>query len=351
MMRQIRHITILTPNGSSSPIKAVASDLSAFNDSHSTQTTSSPLKSVASTTGTPHLQPLSSSLLATLPASISLASKHPVILSTTPLITRRNLLHSTFVATEPTRILISPFKTTVLETIGLGWLKRRFSKHNDPRFVVVSLDGTVDWYVPHGVGCSVGCEFKGKVVTGRGQIGIVGNGGVYRVDIDDEFWVRKSSLVGMSLIEGEAVKGKVTLESKRWDGGKDKDGQIKQLEKNLQDDSLLGKIKSFISVATKWSKKIGNFAIGGGDYYVLKGPRTVLVETGTGMDIYKPNLPFEFPSFKDPSTMISSKPLEKESTIADNLGVVRIEGGKVTQFQNVTNFDKEAARISLLKKH
>lgn len=261
-------------------------------------------------------------------------------------------------------------------------------------FVNLTLDGSVDWilFETNSLQCYTGASLNVKIeslpkqlhygykgrgyawLNGRGLVSVAGNGNIFKVGlgVGEEIRVERSKIFAISVKELAELNNENCIKSEIWnsvDGlfhekkGNTTNTQTKLEPKSIKlfnnkivDETLTitwKYIKSMNEIFQSGKSKLLDYVIGNGQYVVIKGPRTVLIETGSGRDnfVVRSN---ELLTNKDNIEELEkivkqeqewSKP---DSQIGDNLGVVTISNGKAT-YKNLPNFDEEVKRIEGLK--
>lgn len=256
-------------------------------------------------------------------------------------------------------------------------------------FVNVILDGSKDWIVLNGKSIQaysgddielihgrfptknwMDQQLKYILVKGRGLCGLVGNGDIFKVSLDkgESLQVRTNELLAMSTSNISLLGG---LEKNVWKNGfqptreeKENDPVSLNVEK-LDDQSTLSEkflyytknsINFFIKGLNFGKEQAMLYIFGNGEYYTIKGPRTILIQSGSGSSsvFNTSGLLTQLENKQDVSFVERfvqkaenfQKPVAK---VGDNLGVISLINGKVTGYRNVDNFNEEVSRIEKLK--
>lgn len=339
----------------------------------------------------PHFETIGSTnqstLKITLPASIPVHVKSGSVMATFP---SSSIVSSSIpnlnnyisgmkfqkiMSTIPVRVLVSAYTPSDLAT--------------NKSFVNIILDGSKDWIVLNGrsIQAYSGDDIElihGKfpsekwtdkplkyvLVKGRGLCGLVGSGDVFKVSIDkgESLQVRTNELLAMST-SNISLLGRI--EKSVWKNGFQTGSQTGKNElpalnvEKLDDYSTLTEkcvyyaknaINSTIKIGNFGKERVMNYIFGNGEYYTINGPRTILIESGSGSSIFGHTGILEGLQNKQDVSYVEQfvqkaeefqKPAGK---VGDNLGVISIINGKVTGYKNVDSFKEEADRIESLKK-
>lgn len=295
------------------------------------------------------------------------------------------------IGTVSLQLLISAYTTGGSKVSSLG----------TKSFVNLSLDGTFDWalfntsslqcYTGNSLNVDVkrlpkdlqyGLKGRGYTwINGRGLASVVGNGNVFNVSLGEgeEIRVDRNNIFAVTMKDvSELSNGSIYAEkwnisdgvfSKRDDHEKVSDTEPAQaLEtktntkwtNNIYLDNIIGYTKILFSKTFNFfgdSKSLlTDYVMGTGNYVVIRGPRTVLIETGAGKDNFVVNTQNIFQNTTKGAVEELEEFVKTEEEFSnptpkngDNFGVVRIENGKV-KYENIDNFDKEVKRIEGLMK-
>lgn len=361
------------------------------------------------TIGTP-----ASSLSVTIPPSIPVHVKKGSVISVYSFAPKKaesdegdtNFVRSKWEFSQPLRSLWLAGKASsyqrVIGTVPLQVLVSAYdgyegSKSNGVRsFVNLTLDGSVDWAVfkPDSLQCYSGNSLNVKVkslprdlhyglsgrgytwLSGRGLVSIVGNGSVFKVGLGagDEIRVGRDNILAMSVNDlADLHNGDITSENWNTTDGlfhkKSDDGKLEAVDspqpslltKNKAVDHVLTTMLEYLRYAVQFmwrsTSQLKNYALGNGHYVVVKGPRSVLVETSSGRDnfvVRANDLVLGNRSGESSIQQLEEAVREEaewskpKSKVGDNLGVVRIVDGKAT-YKNLDNFNDEVKRIENLK--
>lgn len=324
-----------------------------------------------------------------------------------------NYLKSSWKFVQPLRRLLLSGETAsyqkVIGTVPLQLLVSAYTGSESLRsstgtksFVNLSLDGTFDWVLfnPNSLHCYSGNSlnvevkslprdlqngFKGRGYTwlnGRGMASVVGKGSVFNVTLgaEEEIRIDRRNIFAVTVKDiAELSNGGVSAE--KWDVS---DGVFhkKTTKTPISNDSLVLKeqttttkarptnniyIDTMINYTKAFFSHTLNFANQGrslfmdyvmdtGNYVVVRGPRTVLIETGAGFDNFVVNSSKMFGNATKGTVEELEQYVKDEEEFTkpvpnkgDDLGVVRIENGKA-KYENLDNFDKEVKRIEGLMK-
>jgi hypothetical protein len=294
--------------------------------------------------------------------------------------------YQSIIGTVPLQLLISAYD-------GFENLKSSGTKS----FVNLTLDGTFDWilFKPNSLQCYTGNSlnikiknlpkdlhygFKGRGFTwlnGRGLASLVGDGSIFKVGlgVGEEIRVEREKLFAVSVRELSELSIKNNFTSEVWNSV---DGLFHQKEKNDDEikkidqqktiklfnnkiiDDILIKLwicsKNVVDVLKSGKFQLMDYILGSGHYVVIRGPRTILIETGSGSDnfVVKANNLLTGGNVDRISELENIVKREEEwkkpeVNIGDNLGVFRISNGKST-YKNLDNFNEEVKRIENLNK-
>lgn len=352
---------------------------------------------VFKTIGTP-----GSLLSVTLPPSVPLHVKKGAVMSVYSFAkSASNFVKSEWGLLQPLRRLwlageVSSYQS-VLGTVPLQILVSAYDTHDSGKasasrsFVNLTLDGSFDWvlFQPNSVQCYSGNSLNVRVrglpkelqyglkgrgftwLNGRGLASVVGRGSVFKVGLGagDEIRVERHHLFGISTKElGELGDGSVRSETwnsvdglfhERTDRSPEDEKEVAvKLTNNVYVDQLFTKgtkyFKAGLQLLRRGKSHLTDYAFGNGSYVVIKGPRTVLIETGSGDDRFVVN-PMDILQTRNTGVEELEKAVKGEAEwskpaakTGDNLGVVKIVDGKAT-YKNLENFDDEVNRIASLK--
>lgn len=361
------------------------------------------------TIGTP-----ASSLSVTVPPSIPVHVKKGSVISVYSFTQNKatsddsntNFVKSSWEFSQPLRSLWLAGKASsyqrVISTVPLQVLVSAYDGYEGSRvsgvksFVNLTLDGSLDWVVfkPDSLQCYTGNSLNVKVrslpkdlhsgisgrgytwLNGRGLVSVVGNGSVFNVGLGagDEIRVARDNILAMSVNDlADLSNGGIVSENwntvdglfhKRSEGQKAEESDIPKqitLTMNTNIDRVLTVawkyLKCTAHLLRRSSSQLKNYVLGNGHYVVVKGPRSVLIETGSGKDNFVVRANDLIVGNRSGNSSI--KQLEDavkseaewnkpKSKVGDNLGVVRIVNGKAT-YKNLDNFNDEVQRIENLK--
>lgn len=282
------------------------------------------------------------------------------------------------IGTVPLEILVSAYRAGSSRTASVM------------SFVNLPLDGSYDWalFQTNSLQCYTGNSlnisikslpkklhdgFTNRAYTllnGRGLASVVGKGNVFKVGLGagEEIRVNRKNLFAVSIKDSAELNDESNFTTEVWDSmnglfqGVKHDNRMEPEPKtinifnNPSVDTIITKIyqlsKSLISYAYTTKSHITDYVIGNGNYVLVKGPRTVLIETGSGNDKFVVNQFQNADGVAALEKFITKQDEWKKPKVevGDNLGIVSISNGKTT-YRNVPNFDEEAKRIESLKKH
>lgn len=346
-----------------------------------------------------------SSLSVTVPPSIPVHVKKGSIMSIYSLAkSTNNLIKSKWEFIQPFRRLWlsgeMPSYQSIIGTVPLQLLISAYDKfdnlksHGTKTFVNLTLDGSIDWllFEPNALQCYTGTSLTVKIkslpkelhygykrrgyawLNGRGLVSVVGKGSIFKVGlgVGEEIRVERSRILAVSVKELTELNNASCMKSETWNSVDGLFHEKKPFTMNTKNKIEPKSIKLFnnkiiddtLSTIWEYTKKLNNifqsgksqlldYVIGSGHYIVIKGPRTVLIETGSGKDNFvvranqmltnKDNIEELEKNVRQETEW--SKP---QPQIGDNLGVVTIHNGKAT-YKNLPNFDEEVKRIEDLK--
>lgn len=295
------------------------------------------------------------------------------------------------------RFLFSGDRSTYQKIIGTVPMQLLVSAHDGSvsksssvkSFVNLSLDGSYDWilFQPSALQCYTGNSlsvdvkslpkslhngFKNRGYTwlnGRGLASVVGRGSVFKVGlgVGEEIRVNRNNLFALSVTDVGELNNDSVIGTELWNSMNGLFNKIKKVNDNEEPVKVFKlfnnpAVDGFISKSYEYTKKafsfvsttttnISDFIIGNGNYVIVRGPRTVLIETGCSNANFVVN-PFQGVEGVEKLEKYITKEEEwKKPKVVpgDNFGVVTIGGGK-TSYKNIENFDEEVKRIESLKK-
>lgn len=314
-----------------------------------------------------------STLAITLPASVAVHVRRGSVMATFPstAVSTKSMPSLTgylgglsfqkMMSTEPVRVLIS------VHAMGEPVKNRSF--------VTIALDGTKDWVLldPRAVQAYTGNDVelvqgrfgngwfaqKYVLVKGRGLCGLVGEGDVFKVTLtkDETLQVRVGDLLATSTRDVEEFG---TLEKSVWKNGFRAPTtapvvEVEALEEGSSSiEQALHYAKRGLNGALKvfhgTCERVSNYVFGNGEYYTLRGPRTVLIQSGSATIGVGSSVLDQLQNRQDVATAEKFVQREQDFTkprgsVRDNLGVVRLVNGEVEGYKNVENFGEEVERI------
>lgn len=270
-------------------------------------------------------------------------------------------------------------------------------------FVNLSLDGRVDWAIfpPKGLHCYAGSSLivsprafprnskngmfswlrSGYTLcSGRGYLSLIGEGQVFKLSLgpDEEILIKKDSLLASSVngvddfkngyFEMENLNQKIDEESKlNQKTDQDSDESLKPWinpDESTPKSSIISTtynytkrfIQNIVSIFKSSSNNIHDNIIGNGSFLKIKGPRSILLQTKSGME--KVTIGSNTNSFSSLSNQVSNveKYIKKaedfknpQTKPADFLSYVSVKDGKV-EFKSTPDFSKTVKEIESLKK-
>lgn len=355
---------------------------------------------VFKTIGTP-----SSSLSVTLPPSVPVNVKKGSVISVYSFENNskgtgtEQFIRSNWKVIQPLRqILLSGYASryqSVISTVPLQLLVSAYDSDKNSKssstksFVSLTLDGSADWILfdPNSLQCYVGNSlnvsvknlpnqlhygFKGRGYTwlnGRGIAAVVGKGSVFKVGLgaNEEIRVDRNNIFAVTVSDLSELSSGNNITAEKWNS---MDGLFHKITDNVENkiesseikvtnnvyiDKTLSYLKNITLKAWGMLKtgqsELTDYVMGSGNYVVVKGPRTVLIQTGSGSDNFVVNAKdFISKSTKDNVSILENVIKNEEEfrkpepKTGDNLGVVRFIDGK-PQYENLENFNKEVSRI------
>lgn len=396
----VRYITIQQPSSANTtqPVTLAVdkSEVTPIIDSSSVENIESP---TFKTIGSP-----ASSLSITTPPSVPVHVKKGSVISVYSYGQKEtgtgnnNFVKSTWEFAKPLRrLLLTGDSSTYQRIIGTVPLQLLVSAYDSvssksasvKSFVNLSLNGSYDWilfkpsslqvYTGNSLNISVkslpkrlhnGFKNRGyTLLNGRGLASVVGRGSVFKVglSIGEEIRVNRNNLFAISVREESEMNGNSAVINEAWNS---MNGLFHETEKYKQVENKPKKLVLFnnpsidtvISKAYKYTKKIFAFAqttklyitdymIGNGNYVLVKGPRTVLIETGSSNDRFVVNTFQRIEGVEKLEKFITKEEewRKPKADVGDNLGIVSIQNGKAS-YKNVANFSDEVKRIESLTK-
>ncbi|CDK25039.1 unnamed protein product [Kuraishia capsulata CBS 1993] len=278
-------------------------------------------------------------------------------------------------STVPLNALVSAFEARKLSR----WIPNRSDAQRS--FVNLVLDGRIDWVIvpPKAIQCYTGASlflnlhvfprasglFRAwnagyTLANGRGTISLVGDGQVYKITLGEgeELLLKRESILAISVNgHSELSNGSIS--------GKTLSRNLKETEKTEEtgpepiinpDDAVTEnkywtQLKTVASWTTEKAAKLIGFAsgslneslVGNGGFVQVKGPRSILLQTGSGTD--KISLGNQ-PGIADTEKFITEKGkfLQPQRSSADFLKYATVKDGKV-EFKSTPDFSKTVAEI------
>ncbi|KAK6461678.1 altered inheritance of mitochondria protein 24, mitochondrial [Scheffersomyces coipomensis] len=300
----------------------------------------------------------------------------------------RRYLYGGYVSSYQKLISTTPF-SLLISSISRNF--SLFKKSENKTFVNLALDGSTDWailnkdalqvftgnslniglyHLPSTIskrlskqlnisqktstGLSTWSRLGYTLLTGRGQVGLVGNGSIYNINLQpgEELLINQQNLLGITVNGPYDLQNCVIKYSFPVDSSNKSELIIQKQAPSL---SLLGIIRSNATAASKF-RQYGqllssyfstifsyfskgrnssyNFLVGNQDFVKVIGPRNILLQSYTSDTTYispsKSSLP---PPSVDGSTFDKLK-----STSSDYLSYVTVKPGKSVEFKSTPRF-------------
>ncbi|VEU21055.1 DEKNAAC102024 [Brettanomyces naardenensis] len=307
-------------------------------------------------------------------------------------------------STVPLNLLVSAYpKGGILSTITGNSTKIESTK----TFCNIAMDGTMDWalFQPNSLHVYTGNTLlitsqkfpkkttvlapkKKKVdtglssffqpgysrITGRGYISLVGSGSIFKLGLaeNEEVYIKKGNVLASTIRDStefssgyfiaEQLNNK-TFEQRKSEEEKleNRQSEINLLTERTEDytPNFLDKLESWImKLTTSISKSSGRVArniAGNGSYIKVKGPRMLLIQTGSGEDQFIYNSitrrSKKFGSSIEDSERFVKKERDltrPETSNGDNLSIVTIKSDGTVTHRNTEDFSDEVSRIEKL---
>lgn len=188
------------------------------------------------------------------------------------------------------------------------------------------------------------------LLTGRGQVGLVGNGSIYNVNLsaDEELLINRHNLVGITVNGPFDLQNCIVKYSFPISGDEVVEPEKTRLLKDISENSsYLSKVSQYwawfmqyFSVLTRFTsnskRSTYNFLVGNQEFIRVVGPRNILLQSNTeNTHIAKPRATPIKPA--DPSV-----PARKAS---DYLSYVTVQSDKGVVFESTPDFKKSIERI------
>lgn len=260
-------------------------------------------------------------------------------------------------------------------------------------FVNLKMDGSYDWclFKPKALQCYLGNSLNVKInkmpshlnltergyilLKGRGLVSLVGSGNVFKICLNnnEEIRIDRRNLLAATInnerelsnfksetwssVDGMFHKNEESVQREKIMEAKEMEKQEVKLTSNIYiDKSLTMCMKLANRMVTLFKQgKVGlsDYLLGSGNYIVIRGPHTLLIDSGSGNDSFVVNSNNVLSHGNEQEVEKYIREEEEwgvpEVKRGDNLGVVKIEGGKAV-YKNVENFDDEVRRIEALAK-
>ncbi|KAG7660532.1 AIM24 [[Candida] subhashii] len=313
----------------------------------------------------------------------------------------KKLIYGGFVSSYQKLISTTPFSilvTSISRTSGS-------SGSGQKSFVCLSLDGTNDWAVlnrsaiqiytgnslnldMHPLPRTISRKLSQKLnisgrtptglnswkqlgyclINGRGQVGLVGNGSVYNINLDDgeEILINKKNLLAITVNGSNDLQNCIVKYSFPVDEQVIEEVETPAPVKSTSSSTQWGKISNqlyhiqkyisnfFGTIAnyTNWGKsKTYNILVGNQEFIKIIGPRNILLQSNTitgpsRQRLYNRSAKSTAPppgEFLQPQPTAESQPVDKTSS--DYLNYVTIKPGKGAVFKSTPDFSESVKQI------
>ncbi|GMG55991.1 unnamed protein product [Ambrosiozyma monospora] len=208
------------------------------------------------------------------------------------------------------------------------------------------------------------------LLSGRGFVSLVGSGTIFKLNLaqGEEISIKRGNLLATTIKDKKEFSdghfvAQILTKSPELELNSEKQQRIEEVkevkinpDEAPSEDTFWFKANVFWKSFKSAMKSNSNFAyasiIGNGGYITVKGPRTLLIQTNSGLDQYvlsnSGSLGVGLEAV-DKFIKDKTKFKQPEPTPGDNFSVVTIKNGKV-EYRNTPDFQDEVQRIENLKK-